>query len=495
MKYTIVLLVLVFVLGSCSENEILTAKETYIKGNVQVTDSLELDKITLYGYDIFEKQSIQKDIAINENGDFETVIDLKYASEFTLYGINSFSILAVPGDTITANFLESRKAADFEDNLQFTGRTATTQESLQDYLINNPIDTDEFFVNESDKDYKDLEEYLGNQKDALKKHYKKFQDDPSINKYLRDYINADEKYALHNIKMEYAAFARYYGKELPAINGDYYSSINNLPRLDREDLVNSSTISNLLHHHYTFAYQEIEKKSPEATSSEIDQVIIENALDKDTFLNQHTIAMLVMEDLKNHSLQLYEKNSERLKPYFENSTLGISLQERYEEERKLLDNPDLPKETELLTFKTDDPSKYLDEIISNANGKVIYIDNWATWCSPCKAEFKEASPALHEKFKEDVEFIYLCHASDKKAYLPSISQYQIKGKHYFLNDKEGAIIQDQIHLEGFPTYTIIDKNGNQVLSDYIHRPSYNKTTEILKNLIQGNEVNLNDESK
>lgn len=494
MKNTIILLVLVFVLGSCSENEILTAKETYIKGNVQVTDSLELDKITLYGYDIFEKQSIQKDIPVNENGDFETVIDLKYASEFTLYGINSFSILAVPGDTINANFIESKKAADFADNLQFTGRTATTQENLQDYLNNNPIDTDEFFVNESDKDYKDLEEYLGNQKDVLKKHYKKFQDDTTINKFLRDYINADEKYALHNIKMEYASFARYYGKKVPEMNSDYYSSIDKLPRLEKEDLVNSSTVNDLLYHHHTFASQEIEKKSPEATTTEIDQIIIEKAVEKDTYLNRHTIAMLVMGDLKNHSLQLYESNSERLNQYFENTTLGISLQERYEEERKLLDNPDLPKETELLTFKTDDPSKYLEEIISNANGKVIYIDNWATWCGPCKAEFKEASPALHEKFKEDVEFVYLCHASDKKAYLPSISQFQIKGKHYFLDEKEGAVVQDQINLEGFPTYTIIDQQGNQVLSDYIHRPSYKKTTEILNDLIQNDEMTSNNEN-
>jgi thiol-disulfide isomerase/thioredoxin len=204
--------------------------------------------------------------------------------------------------------------------------------------------------------------------------------------------------------------------------------------------------------------------------------------------------MLVMGDLKNHSLQLYESNSEKLNQYFENTTLGISLQERYEEERKLLDNPDLPKETELLTFKNDDPSKYLEEIISNANGKVIYIDNWATWCGPCKAEFKEASPALHEKFKEDVEFVYLCHASDKKAYLPSISQFQIKGKHYFLDEKEGAVVQDQINLEGFPTYTIIDQQGNQVLSDYIHRPSYKKTTEILNDLIQNDEMTSNNEN-
>nr|WP_262496597.1 thioredoxin-like domain-containing protein [Nonlabens ulvanivorans] len=121
--------------------------------------------------------------------------------------------------------------------------------------------------------------------------------------------------------------------------------------------------------------------------------------------------------------------------------------------------------------------------MANANGKVIYIDNWATWCGPCKSEFKNASPALHEKFKDDVEFVYLCHQSKETGYLPSISKFKIAGKHYFLKEDQSRPIFKQINLEGFPTYTIINKNGDIVLSDYIHRPSYAKTSEILTGLI------------
>ena len=126
---------------------------------------------------------------------------------------------------------------------------------------------------------------------------------------------------------------------------------------------------------------------------------------------------------------------------------------------------------------------YLDEIVDNANGKVVYIDNWATWCGPCKSEFKEASPKLHDKFNDDVEFVYLCHNSERRAYLPSIAEFKIKGKHYFLSDEESKIISQQIELEGFPTYTVINKSGEIVLSDYIHRPSYPATTELLTKLI------------
>jgi len=142
-----------------------------------------------------------------------------------------------------------------------------------------------------------------------------------------------------------------------------------------------------------------------------------------------------------------------------------------------------PEDIELLTFNTDDPTQFIDEIIANANGKVIYIDNWATWCGPCKSEFKNASPKLHEKFKNDVEFVYLCHNSKEANYVPSILKYQVTGKHYFLEDRQSRSIAEQINLEGFPTYTIINKKGEIILSDYIHRPSYPKTTGILTGLI------------
>lgn len=143
---------------------------------------------------------------------------------------------------------------------------------------------------------------------------------------------------------------------------------------------------------------------------------------------------------------------------------------------------------EILTFSNDDASTFIDEIVANAKGKVIYIDNWATWCAPCKAEFTAASPALHEKFKEDVEFIYLCHASKEATFLPSIEEYNIKGKHYFLTDEQGSVVQQQLNLLGFPTYTIFDKKGNQILSDYIHRPSYGPTSDILEKLINDQPV-------
>ncbi len=492
-KNIIYALALFIITSSCNDYSA-KAKENnspiVISGNVQVTDSLPLEKITLYGYDMVYKKTILQDITLEENGDFKTTISLPYPSALTIYGNNTFQILAIPGDSIVFNYTDSKEDGVFKNSLKFEGKTAVTQQKLQDYINNNPLQTDDFYDPESALDYTDLQNQIDEQSKPLKKYYAELLKDTKTNKFLRDYITADQKFAVINLKMDYASFAAYYGKKVPKMDSPYYKELNNLPRLEEEDLVNTKTVNSILYNHHSFASREVEKKFPEATPQEINQIIVKNAVREGSYFSKQTVAMLVMEDLYNQSVKLYENNKADIEKYLNDDSFITIIKETYATTKDLINNPQIPDEAELLTFETTDASQFLDEIIKNANGKVIYIDNWATWCGPCKAEFKEASPALHEKFKDDVEFVYLCHASEEKAYLPSIAQYQIKGKHYFLTKEQETVIQQQIQLEGFPTYTIFDKKGNLVISDYIHRPSYGPTAAVLTKLI--NEEDIKD---
>jgi thiol-disulfide isomerase/thioredoxin len=492
MKKLFWVIAIVIIACSCRENKEAPkiAQPVVISGNVQLRDSLILEKITIYGFDMWTKLPFQQDAIINDQGDFTTTIDFTRANTLTFYGNNSFQILAIPGDSITVNYTESKDPDAFKNSIKFSGKTATTQNKLQAYLNGNPLKTDPFFEEGNQLDYHDLEKFIEENVKNIQDYYSMFLNDKTVNKFLKDYINADKKFATLNIKMDYASYANYYGKGTPEVNSSYYEDLNNLPKLEKQDLINTTAVNNLLYNNHSFDSKEIEQKAPQATSIEIDQTIIETAMKKDSYLNQHTIAMLIMRDLNDHSTKLYENNASNMDDYFTDPDLLPFMEQQYFKTKDLLEKPQIPSEAQLLTFQSDDASKFIAEIVSNAKGKVIYIDHWATWCGPCKAEFKEASPALHEKFKEEVEFIYLCHESKENGYIPSIAEFKIKGKHYFLTTKQGRIVQKQIELEGFPTYTIFDKKGNQVLSDYIHRPSYGPTSAILSKLINEKEVNL-----
>jgi len=188
-------------------------------------------------------------------------------------------------------------------------------------------------------------------------------------------------------------------------------------------------------------------------------------------------------ELNNNTIEGYERNLTQIENLFSSSDFAAPLNAKYTKVKNLLENPVLPEGTKLLTFKSESPEGYLKEIIANANGKVIYIDNWATWCGPCKSEFKNSTPQLKEKFQKDVEFIYLCHQSNEKLWKPSISEFKVKGKHYFLSQEESNPIFKEINLQGFPTYTIINKKGDIVKSGFEYRPSNTITSEILTALI------------
>ena len=56
---------------------------------------------------------------------------------------------------------------------------------------------------------------------------------------------------------------------------------------------------------------------------------------------------------------------------------------------------------------TDGTQKSLADIIKSHEGKVIYIDFWASWCIPCRSEMPH-SVTLYEKLKDkEIVFIYL----------------------------------------------------------------------------------------
>lgn len=97
---------------------------------------------------------------------------------------------------------------------------------------------------------------------------------------------------------------------------------------------------------------------------------------------------------------------------------------------------------------------------SDLRGKVVFINFWATWCPPCRAEMPSLNE-LYNKFKGDDRFVFLFINEDEdiakaKAYL------QKEGFNIPLSSRAGNV-SDQIYSGTLPTTIVINKEGNVVL--------------------------------
>lgn len=106
------------------------------------------------------------------------------------------------------------------------------------------------------------------------------------------------------------------------------------------------------------------------------------------------------------------------------------------------------------------PSQDLMDYLTQAfPNKVIYIDVYATWCGPCRREFKLA-PEIHSQFHgKEVVFVNLCLQSLMDKWKDFTQEFQIEGENYFLDSDATKLFMSAYGLTGFPSYILIDRQG------------------------------------
>jgi thiol-disulfide isomerase/thioredoxin len=114
-----------------------------------------------------------------------------------------------------------------------------------------------------------------------------------------------------------------------------------------------------------------------------------------------------------------------------------------------------------------DSELLLDSIIARYKGKVIFLDFWATWCSPCRAGIKQMKQLKEGMTGKNIVFVYITgETSPLKTWSELIPN--IKGEHYRLSEKEWRFLCTKYNIPSIPRYMIVDKTGKIINLDYPH---------------------------
>jgi thiol-disulfide isomerase/thioredoxin len=156
------------------------------------------------------------------------------------------------------------------------------------------------------------------------------------------------------------------------------------------------------------------------------------------------------------------------------------IQQKYDYEKSLYENPQFSERTKFNELKNE--NDFLNALIKNYPNKVIYIDFWAPWCSPCMSEMPYSEKIKNHFQDKNVAFVYLANRCEEGAWKTTIAEQKIDGEHYLLSDKQYAQLSEIFKITGIPHYALIDNKGN-IVNENAPRPS---SDNELINLIEKN---------
>ena len=140
-------------------------------------------------------------------------------------------------------------------------------------------------------------------------------------------------------------------------------------------------------------------------------------------------------------------------------------------------------ETELLFYLEDLQGNITS--LNNFYGKYLYVDLWASWCGPCKKQFKyvkDLKKDLKKKHLKKIKFVYISIDKDYSSWKNAIKKYDIDGEHFISPANKLNNAGEYFNVSGIPRYIVIDPNGN-IIDENAKRPSDPDIKEFLLKLI------------
>ncbi len=127
----------------------------------------------------------------------------------------------------------------------------------------------------------------------------------------------------------------------------------------------------------------------------------------------------------------------------------------------LAQSPVLSTDTVSLDGQTDGAS-IMERILEPHRGRIVLLDVWGTWCSPCKKALAESHEEYERLKAYDVVYVYMANNSPQAAWQNVIREYGLEGpniRHYNLPADQQDAVERYLNIRHYPSYFLFDRQG------------------------------------
>jgi thiol-disulfide isomerase/thioredoxin len=122
--------------------------------------------------------------------------------------------------------------------------------------------------------------------------------------------------------------------------------------------------------------------------------------------------------------------------------------------------------------------------LEDLRGKYVYIDVWATWCGPCRAELPSLKK-IEEKYEgKNIAFVSISvdEMKDHEKWIKFVKSKNLGGIQLIADNNWMSEFIRSFGINSIPRFILIDPTGNVVNAD-APRPSDNELKDVLDKLL------------
>lgn len=487
-KYKIVFLfVVVFSISSFA------SIETIIKGRISNhKEHSKFSTISSAHRDYATGKQITSVASINALGEFEIKFHLDFSKNlYLLYGNKLVTLFLIPGNELIVN-LNANKFFNIEKiNLQsvltFDGDDKEINENISKYLT----EYNQQFISLYEKHLKvknlSLNEYISYRYELMKDEQNflnKFCIRNEVKKQFKKWCKFEIEYGCANDLMRYRwehevanGIDKNTTKNMKSNPDGYTDSLDDFEMDNPDALISTKYIQYLHEWELFFVFNKYSTLNsfwayPIAVVKSIfygrEKVKLDYSMDFITSFPEMFSGIALDITLSNYlyntlskqpNLDVVEKQMEYYNSIVSNQSIKNTINSYYNKTKRFIEESVLTPQMVIKKNNENSGTIFIQNLIKENKGKVIYLDFWAPWCQPCRKQMK-FSHDLKKKFENnDVIFIYLCVNSPEKKWKEGIATLKLEGQNYLLNNSQHNFLSQEFNISGIPHYVLVNKNG------------------------------------